>query len=765
MSGREGRHGCAMSGLNDLNDHPDMVAPVLDRNWVSPTRIRDALHPKKKNSEKLKQLDKDVQEQRTRAKQRRAERQRKAAAKQAEKKQQAEESRAWSTASAEQRPAQQQPGEEAPQRLHGKTGAAPNRRASVSPTKRLRPIKKRPAAPMPLMDLLDALRSLGVKQVQLRKLVDRDEAEQMLLQVQQGASGLGQISLMEAVHRSNHGFHSNGRKPAGVGGKRPFAVAKNAEAVWSPERRERNGAQQQQQQQQPGAAAPRPVPAPEREVSVVKSNAGFGVKLTRDCVVSHLASPSACADAGIAIGSKITAVNGETVEDREGFAAAVKAALGKVGATVRFQVRPAWAPQKEESRVSTARTAASEPPAFGSHRAAHLQRGALELSSEERVEREVESVFRVIADQLRHHRTLYGRTMVEARDAFELIDQNGSKTVDPAEFREALRRMDLGLTEDQVRKVLAATDADGNGTIDYEEFVARLEREDRYLSGEEEEEEGSEEEGDIDLGVECEADVEASQTQTDSDFADFPELERIRDLEEAADAERMAAEAAQEAEEQNAALRLLEEEAGAGGLVSRADEKAPSPTGSLYRQGGTILPNPPVRFAEGDAGLEPDAEHERFIQPEEEEDEEDWAAQEAAEQDAMLRQLEEEAEVDRLVSDPEAAVAARNIQARQRGRRARQEVGKLRQERAEQSGAAVRIQSVHRGKAARRAAAEAAQERRAREALMQKAPVRTPAVASEQGDDSTAQLSVEIVDGVIDAVLAELVDQVSSSGK
>ena len=48
---------------------------------------------------------------------------------------------------------------------------------------------------------------------------------------------------------------------------------------------------------------------------------------------------------------------------------------------------------------------------------------------------------------------------------------------------------------------------------------------------------------------------------------------------------------------------------------------------------------------------------------------------------------------------------------------------------------------------------------------MQKAPVRTPAVASEQGDDSTAQLSVEIVDGVIDAVLAELVDQVSSSGK
>ena len=92
------RHGCVMPG-NDLNDHPDMVAPVRERNWVSPPRIRDALHPKKKNSEKLKRLDKDVQEQRTRAKQRRAERQRKAAAKQAEKKQQAEESRAWSPAS------------------------------------------------------------------------------------------------------------------------------------------------------------------------------------------------------------------------------------------------------------------------------------------------------------------------------------------------------------------------------------------------------------------------------------------------------------------------------------------------------------------------------------------------------------------------------------------------------------------------------------------------------------------------------------------
>eukprot|EP01045_Picozoa_sp_COSAG04_P015641 COSAG04_NODE_1250_length_7576_cov_5.772101_2_plen_658_part_00 len=49
--------------------------------------------------------------------------------------------------------------------------------------------------------------------------------------------------------------------------------------------------------------------------------------------------------------------------------------------------------------------------------------------------------------------------------------------VDHAEFRAALGRMDLGLTDAQLTEVLAAVDTDGNGTIEYGEFVARLEAE------------------------------------------------------------------------------------------------------------------------------------------------------------------------------------------------------------------------------------------------------------------------------------------------
>ena len=52
------------------------------------------------------------------------------------------------------------------------------------------------------------------------------------------------------------------------------------------------------------------------------------------------------------------------------------------------------------------------------------------------------------------------------------------------------------------------------------------------------------------------------------------------------------------------------------------------------------------------------------------------------------------------------------LQARQRGRAARQQVGRIRRERTEQSSAAVRIQSAHRGKAARKRTSEMHERRR-----------------------------------------------------
>ena len=136
--------------------------------------------------------------------------------------------------------------------------------------------------------------------------------------------------------------------------------------------------------------------------------------------------------------------------------------------------------------------------------AAHMQRGALSLSHSERVGREVGNIFRSIASALKAHRTLYGIEITEARDLFELIDSDGSHTLDYAEFREALHRLDIGLTDAQVSEVLGAVDADRSGTIEYGEFVAQLEAvwyhdegmvlEDVETSGREEEEEEEEEE-------------------------------------------------------------------------------------------------------------------------------------------------------------------------------------------------------------------------------------------------------------------------------
>ena len=74
-------------------------------------------------------------------------------------------------------------------------------------------------------------------------------------------------------------------------------------------------------------------------------------------------------------------------------------------------------------------------------------------------------------------RTLYGQEMNEAKDVFTLIDKDGNGSLDYPEFREALNRLDLALSEDQVEEVLKATDADKNGTIEVAEFIAKLETE------------------------------------------------------------------------------------------------------------------------------------------------------------------------------------------------------------------------------------------------------------------------------------------------
>ena len=60
--------------------------------------------------------------------------------------------------------------------------------------------------------------------------------------------------------------------------------------------------------------------------------------------------------------------------------------------------------------------------------------------------------------------------------AFRAIDKDGSGSLDYSEFMQAMRRLGLGLKDDQTMELARAMDADGDGTIDIEEFCAALER-------------------------------------------------------------------------------------------------------------------------------------------------------------------------------------------------------------------------------------------------------------------------------------------------
>merc|ERR1711969_121066 len=117
------------------------------------------------------------------------------------------------------------------------------------------------------------------------------------------------------------------------------------------------------------------------------------------------------------------------------------------------QAQTTPSPPVSAPRAPAAATAAPAPASGSlaggpspSHRSAHIQRGALHLSKAEKEDRETSNVFRVIAQQLRAHRSLYGHAMATARDAFRLIDKDGSETLDHAELKEALHRLDVDMS-------------------------------------------------------------------------------------------------------------------------------------------------------------------------------------------------------------------------------------------------------------------------------------------------------------------------------
>ena len=80
----------------------------------------------------------------------------------------------------------------------------------------------------------------------------------------------------------------------------------------------------------------------------------------------------------------------------------------------------------------------------------------------------------LLLEAIENKRGLYGKEMSSVREAFEAFDRNGDGHISPDEFGEAVMRLDLGLTLEQVDAVVDTMDTNHDGEIEWREFVTAL---------------------------------------------------------------------------------------------------------------------------------------------------------------------------------------------------------------------------------------------------------------------------------------------------
>ena len=105
-----------------------------------------------------------------------------------------------------------------------------------------------------------------------------------------------------------------------------------------------------------------------------------------------------------------------------------------------------------------------------------VHEGSYHLSLETRLQREHSSVLKALRRVMAApgQRTLNGRVVSDAKSMFEAMDRDGSGMVDGDEFTRGMKRLGLGLNEQQVVALAHALDKDGDGEIDYSELLAFL---------------------------------------------------------------------------------------------------------------------------------------------------------------------------------------------------------------------------------------------------------------------------------------------------
>ena len=85
-----------------------------------------------------------------------------------------------------------------------------------------------------------------------------------------------------------------------------------------------------------------------------------------------------------------------------------------------------------------------------------------------------QKVFKVLQRAMKSQRKLYGHILADAKSAFEAMDLDGSGALDHGEFKQALQRLGLGVTDAQCDMMIEEIDANGDGEIDYDEFMSMI---------------------------------------------------------------------------------------------------------------------------------------------------------------------------------------------------------------------------------------------------------------------------------------------------
>lgn len=113
-----------------------------------------------------------------------------------------------------------------------------------------------------------------------------------------------------------------------------------------------------------------------------------------------------------------------------------------------------------------------------------LRRAALSLhlSGDERRERERRAVLQALQQAMRARRQVFGNTFQNPKELFAAFDQNHSGTLSPDDLYLALKRLGLGVSEEQLARLQALVDVDRNGEIDYAELLEYLEGKDSNQS-------------------------------------------------------------------------------------------------------------------------------------------------------------------------------------------------------------------------------------------------------------------------------------------